>query len=108
LTDQTQAEAQIMAQAANTFRSTNSDLANLLKQLMTELDGLRGGWKGAGAQAFDAARTRWSDDMRTLHQALDETATAIETAGRSYTSSDDESARRLNATHGAAPVNLPL
>jgi WXG100 family type VII secretion target len=97
-----------MAQASAKFRSTNADLAGNLQRLMGELDGLRAGWKGSGAQAFDGARLQWNDGMKQLHQALDETADAIEKAGRFYTASDAESANRVNATQGNATVRLPL
>src|SRR4051794_19012573 len=97
-----------MAQTANKFRSTNSDLANMLTRLMNELDSLRAGWKGQGAQSFDNARMQWRTDMDQLHRALDETASAIEKAGTFYTSSDSESANRLNAFQGGATVKLPL
>jgi ESAT-6 family protein len=96
-----------MAQTAGKFRSTNADLANMLQRLMSELETLRGSWRGMGAQAFDQARLRWDDDMRKLHQALDETANAIEKAGTYYTASDEASAHRLGASHGAG-VQLPL
>jgi WXG100 family type VII secretion target len=97
-----------MAQTANKFRSTNSDLGNMLTRLMNELDSLRAGWKGQGAHAFDNARLQWRTDMDQLHRALDETANAIEKAGTYYTSSDSESANRLNAFQGGATVKLPL
>jgi WXG100 family type VII secretion target len=97
-----------MAQTANKFRSTNSDVANMLTRLMNELESLRGGWRGQGAQAFDNARLNWGTDMEQLHRALDETANAIEKAGTFYTSADSESANRLNAFQGGATVKLPL
>jgi WXG100 family type VII secretion target len=75
---------------------------------MNELESLRAGWKGQGAQAFDNARLQWGRDMDQLHRALDETANAIEKAGAFYTSSDSESANRLNAFQGGATVKLPL
>jgi WXG100 family type VII secretion target len=96
-----------MAQTANKFRSTNTNLADMLKRLMSELEGLRAGWQGAGAQAFDQTRLRWAEDVSKLHRALDETANAIEKAGTFYTSSDDESANRLKSTQGAT-ISLPL
>jgi WXG100 family type VII secretion target len=107
LANQTQAQAAVMAQTADKFRSTNANLADMLKRLMSELDGLQAGWKGVGAQAFDQTRLRWQEDMTKLHRALDETANAIQTAGTQYTSSDDGSAQRLKATQGAN-ISLPL
>lgn len=108
MAEQTQSDAAVMAQTANKFRSTNSELANMLTRLMNELESLRASWKGQGAQAFDNARLHWGEDMAKLHRALDETAGAIEKAGTFYTSSDTESANRLNAFQGGATVQLPL
>jgi WXG100 family type VII secretion target len=97
-----------MAQTASKFRSTNADLASGLQRLMGELDGLRARWHGLGAEAFDQARMHWNDGMKQLHQALDETANAIEKAGHFYTSTDTGSADRLKATQGGPSVRLPL
>jgi WXG100 family type VII secretion target len=97
-----------MAQTANKFRSTNSDLSNMLTRLMNELESLRAGWRGHGAQAFDGARLQWGEDMQKLHRALDETANAIEKAGTFYTSSDSDSANRIKNFHGGTTVKLPL
>jgi WXG100 family type VII secretion target len=97
-----------MAQTANKFRSTNQDLAGMLSRLMNELEGLRAGWRGQGAQAFDNARLHWGEDVNKLHQALEETAGAIEKAGNFYSSSDAESANRMNAFQGGSSVKLPL
>jgi WXG100 family type VII secretion target len=108
LAEQTQNDAATMAQTANKFRSTNSDLSGMLSRLMNELESLRAGWRGQGAQAFDNARLRWAEDMNQLHRALEETANAIEKAGHFYTSSDSESANRLNAFQGGSGIKLPL
>ncbi|MGC9668213.1 WXG100 family type VII secretion target [Planosporangium sp. 12N6] len=108
MADQTRSEAAVMAQTANKFRSTNQDLNGMLTRLMGELDGLRAGWRGRGAQAFDNARLNWDQDMKQLHQALEETANAIDKAGTYYTTSDSESANRLNAFQGGSNITLPL
>jgi WXG100 family type VII secretion target len=108
LAEQTQSNAAVMAQTANKFRSTNGELSSMLTRLMNELESLRAGWRGQGAQAFDNARMHWGTDMDQLHRALDETANAIEKAGTFYTSSDSESANRLKAFQGGATVKLPL
>jgi WXG100 family type VII secretion target len=98
----------VLTQTANKFRSTNQDLAGMLSRLMNELESLRAGWRGQGAQAFDNARLNWGNDVKQLHQALDDTANAIEKAGTFYTSSDSESANRMNAFQGGSSVKLPL
>jgi WXG100 family type VII secretion target len=107
LADQTQAEAAVMAQTAEKFRNTNQSLQDMLRRLMTELEGLRGSWAGQGAQAFDQARMRWQEDMVKLQRALDETADAISAAGRQYTASDEATAGRFKPAAGPS-VQLPL
>jgi WXG100 family type VII secretion target len=96
-----------MAQTAEKFRNTNQSLQDMLKRLMNELEALRGSWAGRGAQAFDQAKIQWSEDMAKLQRALDETANAISSAGREYTSSDEASAGRFSPASGPS-VQLPL
>jgi WXG100 family type VII secretion target len=77
LAEQTQNDAATMAQTANKFRSTNSDLSGMLSRLMNELESLRAGWRGQGAQAFDNARLRWAEDMNQLDGERDREGGAL-------------------------------
>lgn len=96
-----------MASTAQKFHAAKDQLSAMLQQLMSELDGLRGGWQGAGANAFDQTRERWRQDTAKLNQALGETADAIAKAGTYYTNTDQESASRLGGIDGSS-VKLPL
>jgi WXG100 family type VII secretion target len=96
-----------MQATAAKFEATRDELAQMLSQLMNQLDGLRAGWAGTGAAAFDSARLRWSEDTATLNRALGDTAEAIATAGKFYTNSDEEAAARANNI-GTAHITLPL
>jgi WXG100 family type VII secretion target len=96
-----------MATTAKKFSDTRDELSTMLSQLMSQLDGLRSSWHGAGAQAFDNTRQRWHEDTTRLNRALGETAEAIGKAGNYYTSTDDEAARRANSI-STGNIQLPL
>ena len=102
---QTQADAAVMAQTAAKFEQADVALGRMLKDLMAELDLLRSRWSGAGGRSFDAVRLAWANDQEKLHKALAQTATAIRTAGRDYTASDQSSAGRFKTGPNVA---LPL
>jgi WXG100 family type VII secretion target len=95
-----------MADTASKFRGTNDDLVSMLKKLGTELDGLSTQWVGLGANTFQQVRARWEADVAALSQALSETATAVETAGKNYTASDEQAAASANKIGGG--LSLPL
>ena len=78
----------------------------MLKRLGGELDALTGAWVGLGANAFQQVRARWEADVQALSQALSETATAIDTAGKQYTASDEQAAASANRIGGG--LSLPL
>lgn len=91
-----------MARTAARFDQVNQALDTMLTRLMAELDVLRSEWQGAGGRTFDQTRHLWAEDQRRLHRALAGTATAIRTAGRDYTVSDVDAARRVGT------LTLPL
>jgi WXG100 family type VII secretion target len=94
-----------MAQTAGKFQSANDELVGMLKKLGGELDALNGQWVGQGAMAFQQVRSRWEADVQKLSQALSETATAISTAGKQYTASDEQAASSAKNIGG---LSLPL
>jgi ESAT-6 family protein len=102
----TSAQAAVMEGAAKQFEQGNAQLQQMLSALLNELSGLRGAWAGSGAAAFEQVKLRYEDDQKKLQQALTETAHAIRTAGRQYTSTDSSAADRIGATHSGH--NLPL
>jgi WXG100 family type VII secretion target len=94
-----------MAATASKFEQVDGALGKMLKDLMGELDLLRSKWSGAGGRSFDAVRIAWANDQDKLHKALAQTATAIRTAGKDYTASDESSASRFKSGPNVA---LPL
>ena len=103
---QTKAEADQMAAAASKFESTNNDLQQMLSQLMGRLSGLQTAWQGVGGKAFEQVKTQYEADQKALSGALTETASAIRTAGISYTASDSEAASRVAKSNSG--LQLPL
>jgi WXG100 family type VII secretion target len=95
-----------MAKTAGQFDSVGQSLDNMLSRLMGELTVLESAWVGSGGRAFTQVKAAWETQQRQIQRALTETAAAIRTSGTTYSSTDDESASRVNATNRS--VNLPL
>jgi WXG100 family type VII secretion target len=92
-----------MQSTARRFDDVGSSLDGMLRRLMGELEGLRTQWTGSGGRSFEHVKQAWAADQEKLHRALAETATAVRTAGRQYTTTDTAAAERFTAHH-----NLPL
>jgi len=105
--NQTQAQAAVMESTARKFEQANQELEAMLGRLLNELEILRSAWQGHGGRSFEEVKQAWAADQRTLHRALGETAAAIRTAGRGYTTSDTDAADRVSATHRGG-LSLPL
>ncbi|GLY05850.1 MULTISPECIES: WXG100 family type VII secretion target [Actinoplanes] len=103
---QTQAEAAVMASTAARFDQVNTSLQGMLTTLMAELSVLNGAWRGLGAAAFEQVKTDYAADLRSLGNALAETAEAIRASGAGYAMSDSEAAARL--TRSGDVRRLPL
>lgn len=104
---ETRAQAAVMAQTAAKFEQTDENLQVMLQRLLTQLEGLRSAWQGAGGRSFEQVKLAWSNDQAALHRALRETAGAVRTAGHQYDTTDTEAATRVGAT-GRGGITLPL
>ncbi|GAA5177554.1 hypothetical protein GCM10023322_02500 [Rugosimonospora acidiphila] len=102
----TSAQAAVMEATAAKFDQVNQSLQGTLRRLLGELEVLRSQWQGAGGASFEQVKLAWAEDQAALQQALGETATAIRTSGRQYTTSDGAAADRLRGSTGG--VRLPL
>ena len=98
----TQAEAAVMERVAGAFEDAHRSLQTTLTNLMREVESVRQAWQGRGGASFEQVSLAWAEDQRRLLRALEETAGAIRTAGRVYTTTDDEAASRMRT------VSLPL
>jgi WXG100 family type VII secretion target len=103
---QTQAESAVMAQTAAKFDQVNEQLQSMLSTLMSELSTLSGSWKGLGAAAFEQVKQQYEADLKSLNQALGDTADSIRQSGAGYDSTDTEAASRVANTGGQ--FSLPL
>ncbi|MBO3740817.1 WXG100 family type VII secretion target [Actinoplanes flavus] len=103
---QTQAEAAVMASTATKFDDTNAALQSMLSTLMSELSVLSSSWKGLGANAFEHVKQQYAADLKSLNNALAETAEAIRSSGTSYDAADSDAASRVSQTGGT--FTLPL
>ena len=78
---QTQAESAVMASTAAKFDQVNDSLQSMLSTLMSELSALSSTWKGLGATAFEQVKQQYAADLKSLNQALAETAESIRRSG---------------------------
>ena len=92
-----------MAQVAAKFEDTQASLKNTLSRLMREVESVQSDWQGSGGTSFQQVSRQWGIDQDRLLTALSETATAIRTAGRTYTATDESAAHRMTST-----MTLPL
>ena len=106
MANETQAQAAVLESTAKKFDQANHELDGMLSRLLRELDVLRTAWQGRGGRSFEEVKQAWANDQRALHKALGETAAAIRTAGRSYTTSDTDAADRVAVSHRG--MTLPL
>jgi WXG100 family type VII secretion target len=102
----TQAESAVMAQTAAKFDTTNDQLQQMLTTLMNELSALQSSWKGLGAQAFEQVKQQYANDLKSLNQALSETALSIRESGKQYDSTDTDNASKVANSGGS--FQLPL
>jgi WXG100 family type VII secretion target len=95
-----------MAVTATKFDDVNGQLQSMLSTLMHQLEGLSGAWKGQGATAFHQVKAQYAADLKSLNQALSETAESIRQSGIGYESTDTDAAGRVANTGGH--FQLPL
>jgi WXG100 family type VII secretion target len=100
----TQAEAAVMAQVASRFDDVHRSLSTALSNLMREVELVRQDWQGSGGTSFQQVSAAWAADQKRLLDALSETATAIRTAGKVYTATDDAAASRMKLNNVVLPL----
>ncbi|WP_433299892.1 WXG100 family type VII secretion target [Actinoplanes sp. CA-030573] len=103
---QTRAESAVMAQTAAKFDTVNDQLQQMLSTLMNELSSLQSTWKGLGAQAFEQVKAQYAADLKSLNQALSETAESIRGSATGYDTTDTDAASKLSSSGGS--FSLPL
>jgi uncharacterized protein YukE len=63
-------------------------------------------WKGLGANAFEQVKVQYAADLKSLNQALSETAESIRESAVGYDVTDTDAASRVSSTGGN--FSLPL
>src|SRR5690349_24766647 len=97
-------DAAIMAKTAGEIDGAADRLTSMFNKLMNELTPLQSAWVGAGGTSFQGVRDRFDADVANLNVALRSIASAVASAGRDYTLSDDEMRQEMQqagATAGA-------
>ena len=92
-----------MAQVAAKFDDVQASLRSTLTNLLREVESVRADWQGRGGESFQQVTAAWGNDQQRLLTALSETATAIRTAGRVYTATDESAGHRMSSS-----ITLPL
>jgi ESAT-6 family protein len=103
---QTAAEAQVMESTAGKFEQVRDGLGSMLSRLMNELEVLQTAWQGQAGRSFTQVKEAYQANQKKLETALGETANAIRTSGRQYTSTDEEASGRVSGINTS--VSLPL
>jgi WXG100 family type VII secretion target len=93
-----------MAQVAAKFDDVHQGLKTTLTNLMREVESVGPHFQGRGGASFQQVSIAWAEDQERMVRALTETATAIRTAGRIYTATDDAAADRMRVP----TMTLPL
>jgi WXG100 family type VII secretion target len=84
-----------MQAAAKKAKDSGSDIASGLSRLLRELEALPGGFKGAAAVEFGKAQETMRQSLTDIVDALNDVAEGIQTAGRDFDASDQESAQEV-------------
>jgi WXG100 family type VII secretion target len=103
---ETAAEAAVMESTAAKFEQVDESLRGMLSRLLGELEILQSHFKGRAGTSFNQVKQAYEANLKKLSAALNETAAGIRSSGKTYTSTDDESASRVGGINTS--MNLPL
>jgi WXG100 family type VII secretion target len=92
--------------AARRFEEVNGELQGMLKTLMSELEGMKQEWQGAGGRSFEAVKAAWSVDLDNLNRNLLETASGIKSSGQNYDATDTDASAMMNHVGGHVDLKL--
>lgn len=98
MTGPTRAEAEVMAAAAAKFAAVRDDLNRTLTSLRGNVEATRNSWQGRGGSSFQRVMQEWGVHQERMLHALGQTADAIATSGRSYSSADEAVASAITRT----------
>ncbi len=88
-----------LAQAARLVSGARQDFTRMSGELEGQIAGLRGGWAGAGGQAFFVLHQAWTERQRVVVDALDAFEASLLVTGRDLAATDDTQATYFTRFH---------
>lgn len=93
-------DVQAMVNAAQEMMDKHGSIASQISTLQQQLDGLAGSWKGESANVFNQAFNGFYEDCNTVLTTLQNLASNVDTAARTY-----ESTHQMNTSDAQALAN---
>lgn len=90
-----------MERAGKHVQSVNETVQNDLRTLRSQLEPLRGAWRGAASVQFAALMERWDNDARLLNEALRSIGEAIQGSAVTYRAQDEAQSGSLSSITAA-------
>ncbi|WP_305092338.1 WXG100 family type VII secretion target [Prescottella sp. R16] len=96
MSDQMRTTVETMDATARRVGDVRTEIQGLLSTLKGEVDGIRGGWEGSAALAFQSLMERWDASATKLNQALDAIGENIKSNSVSYDGAQQDHTSSLN------------
>lgn len=96
MSDQMRTTVETMEATSRRVSDVRSEIQGLLSTLKGEVDGVRGGWEGSAAIAFQSLMERWDGSATKLNQALEAISENIKSNSVSYDSAQQVHTSSLN------------
>ena len=96
MSDQMRTTVETMEATSRRVSDVRSEIQGLLSTLKGEVDGVRGGWEGSAAIAFQSLMERWDGSANKLNQALEAISENIKSNSVSYDSAQQDHTSSLN------------
>jgi WXG100 family type VII secretion target len=93
---QIEVDAATLHQAANTVRTTRTEVDGELKNLLGVVEDLSAAWAGQAATGFQNLFQRWNADVTKLLHAMDEIADLLDKSGTQHTVNDTQQQQALD------------
>ncbi|KIF79311.1 hypothetical protein QR77_30745 [Streptomyces sp. 150FB] len=81
-----------LEQAAGDIKKQAKALETSLSDIQAKIRSVSDLWAGESRTAYDAAQKQWDNEARAIHQALQQIANAVQTAGPAYHAGDKRGA----------------
>ncbi|RVW05115.1 WXG100 family type VII secretion target [Rhodococcus xishaensis] len=103
MSDQMRTTVETMEATSRRVSDVRAEIQGLLSTLRGEVDGIRGGWEGSAAMAFQNLMERWDASANNLNRALESigeriksNSVSFDVAQQDHTSSISGVANSLN------------